>query len=106
MSILDINKNEFNSVVLENDKPVLAEYWAPWCVYCRRIAPALEKVAQQFEDQIQVVKINADNNEEIIIQEGIEALPSFVLYKNGQAAALIVAPDSKAKLESFINENL
>lgn len=106
MSILNINKNEFNNVVLENVKPVLAEYWAPWCVYCKRIAPALDKVAQQFADQIQVVKVNADDNSEIIIQEGIEALPTFVLYKNGQAAAQIIAPDSKVKLESFINENI
>ena len=106
MSILNINNNEFNNIVLENDKPVLAEYWAPWCVYCRRIAPALDKVADQFAEQIQVVKVNADDNAEIIIQEGIEALPTFVLYKNGQAAAQIIAPDSKAKLEAFINENI
>lgn len=106
MSILNINNNEFNSIVLENNKPVLAEYWAPWCVYCRRIAPALDKVADQFAEQIQVVKVNADDNAEIIIQEGIEALPTFVLYKNGQAAAQIIAPDSKAKLEAFINENI
>jgi len=106
MSILNINKSEFNSVVLKNSKPVLAEYWAPWCVYCRRIAPALDKVAEQFEDKIQVVKINADDNGAIIIQEGIEALPTFVLYKGGQAAAQIIAPDSKARLEAFVNENL
>lgn len=106
MSILNINNNEFNSIVLENNKPVLAEYWAPWCVYCRRIAPALDKIADQFAEQIQVVKVNADDNAEIIIQEGIEALPTFVLYKNGQAAAQIIAPDSKAKLEAFINENI
>ena len=106
MSILNINNNEFNSIVLENNKPVLAEYWAPWCVYCRRIAPALDKIADQFAEQIQVVKVNADDNAEIIIQEGIEAHPTFVLYKNGQAAAQIIAPDSKAKLEAFINENI
>ena len=106
MSILNINNNEFNSIVLENNKPVLAEYWAPWCVYCRRIAPALDKIADQFAEQIQVVKVNADDNAEIIIQEGIEALPTFVLYKNGQAAAQIIAPDSKAKLEAFIIENI
>ena len=66
----------------------------------------MDKIADQFAEQIQVVKVNADDNAEIIIQEGIEALPTFVLYKNGQAAAQIIAPDSKAKLEAFINENI
>ena len=85
---------------------MLIDYWAPWCVYCRRIAPAYEKIAQQYGDRLVVAKINIDEEPVIAHQEKIEVIPTLVLYEGGQAVASIVAPESKAKIEEFINENM
>ena len=83
------------------DKPVLVEFWAPWCVYCRRIAPALDKLAD-----LVVGQVNIDEQPLLAAKEQIEVIPTLILYKNGEALGSIVAPDSKARIEEFIKETL
>ena len=104
MAALNIDKKQFEQL-LNGDKPVLVDFWAPWCGYCRRISPAYDKIAQQYEN-IAVVKINIDEEEALADAQGIEIIPSLILYKNGKAAASIVNPPSKAAIDSFIAENL
>jgi thioredoxin len=87
------------------DKPVLVEFWAPWCVYCRRIAPALDKLADQRSDLV-VGQINIDEHPLLAAKEQIEVIPTLILYKNGEALGSIVAPESKARIEEFIEETL
>ena len=91
---------------LQGSKPVLVEFWAPWCVYCRRIIPALNKIAEQYRDILTVGKVNIDDEPLLAHHENIEVIPTLVLYQNGKAIASIVAPESKAAIESFIAENL
>ena len=86
--------------------PVLVEFYAPWCVYCRRIAPALNLLAEQYLDKLVIGKINIDDEQELAIKEQIEVIPTLVIYKGGQALASIVAPESKAQIEAFIRETL
>ena len=105
MAAMNLNYKQFEEL-LQDQKPLLVDYWAPWCVYCRRIAPAYEKIAQQYGDRIVVAKINIDEEPAIAHQEKIEVIPTLVLYEGGQALASIVAPESKAKIEEFINENM
>lgn len=88
------------------DKPVLVEFWAPWCVYCRRIAPALKKVAEQMEDSLVVGQVNIDEVPLLANREHIEVIPTFVLYQGGEALGSIVAPESKARIEEFIRDTL
>ena len=87
-------------------KPVLVEFSAPWCVYCRRIGPALEKVAAQYADTLTVGQVNIDSEPELTHVERIEVVPTLVLYHNGQALGSIVAPEAKARIEEFILETL
>lgn len=87
------------------DKPVLVEFWAPWCVYCRRIAPALDKLADQRSDLV-VGQVNIDEQPLLAAKEQIEVIPTLILYKNGEALGSIVAPESKARIEEFIEETL
>ena len=103
--MMDLNGNLFQEV-LQGEKPVLVDFWAPWCVYCRRIAPAYEKIAQQFGEELVVAKLNIDDAPEVARQERIEVIPTLVLYRNGVAVDSIVAPESKARIEEFIRQAL
>ena len=105
MAAMNLNNKQFEEL-MKVDKPLLVDFWAPWCVYCRRIGPAYEKIAQQYGERLVVAKINIDEEPLIANSERIEVIPTLVLYENGQAIASIVAPESKAKIEEFINENL
>ena len=105
MAAMNMNNEQFRNMMNEG-KAILVDYWAPWCVYCRRIVPAYEKIAQQYGDRLVIAKINIDEEPVIAHQEKIEVIPTLVLYEGGQAIASIVAPESKAKIEEFINENM
>lgn len=105
MAAVNFNTKEFHEA-LTAGKTVLVDYWAPWCTYCRRIGPAYEKIAQEYGERLVVSKINIDEEGALAQQEHIEVIPTLVLYKNGQAVASIVAPESKAAIENFIEENL
>jgi thioredoxin 1 len=103
--MMELNEQLFQEV-LQGDKPVLVDFWAPWCVYCRRIAPAYEKIAQQFGEELVVAKLNIDEAPAVASRERIEVIPTLVLYKNGEAVDSIVAPESKARIEEFIRNAL
>ena len=106
MSAVNLNTENFRTLLSQEDKPVLVEFWAPWCTYCRRIGPAYDKIAQQYGDTLVVGKINIDEESALAEQEQIEVIPTLVLYRNGKAVASIVAPDSKAMIDTFIKESL
>ena len=91
---------------LQGEKPVLVEFWAPWCVYCRRIEAATAKVAEQFGNELVIGQVKIDEEALLSHQEQIEVIPTFVLYRDGNAVSSIVAPESKAALENFIREGL
>lgn len=105
MTAMNINREAFEQLI-HNEKPVLIDFWAPWCTYCRRIAPAYEKIAEEYSDLLVIGKVNIDEEPQLAQKEQIEVIPTFVLYKNGKAVDSIVAPDSKAMLERFIKEAL
>lgn len=100
-----MNQHRFQQASRE-ERPVLVEFWAPWCVYCRRITPALQKVADQYRDTLVVGKVNIDEEPELSRAERIEVVPTLILYQNGEALGSIVAPDSKARIDEFIQDTL
>lgn len=106
MSVIQMNQDQFNNMVVNGTDAVLVEFWAPWCVYCRRIAPALEKVAQQYEGKVKVAQVNIDDEPVLAAQEQIEVIPTLIIYQNGEALGSIVAPESKARIDEFIEEHL
>ena len=103
--MIAMNTQQFHNKE-EGGKPVLVEFWAPWCVYCRRITPALEKISQQYAGKLTVATVNIDDEEALARQEQIEVIPTLVIYESGEALGSIVAPDSKARIEEFIEETL
>lgn len=106
MAAIDLNKKLFEDSVKNENKPILVDFWAPWCVYCRRIGPALNLLADQYEDKLVIGKLNIDEEPGLAAQEQIEVIPTLVIYQNGHALASIVAPESKAQIEAFMKETL
>ena len=104
MAANNITRNEFEELARQ-DKLVLVDYWAPWCGYCRRIGPAYDRVAQQYADDVEVVKINIDEEPALAQAEKIEVIPTLVLYRGGKALGSVVAPASKADIDRFIENN-
>ena len=104
MSVQNMNIDAFHAALAQSEKPVLVDFWAPWCTYCRRIGPAYDKIAQQYADSLIVGKVNIDEEPALAQQEQIEVIPTLVLYRGGQAVASIVAPESKAMIDQFLEE--
>ena len=104
MAAMNINNEQFQEMI-QGNKPLLVDFWAPWCGYCRRIGPAYDRIAQRFGDSIAAVKVNIDDEELLAQREKIEVIPTLVLYRGGQAVASIVAPESKARIDAFLQEN-
>lgn len=105
MAAMNMNYEQFQKA-MESDKVVLVDFWAPWCSYCRRIGPAYEKVSQQYGEELIVAKVNIDEEPQLAEKEMIEVIPTLVLYRSGTALGSIVAPESKAMIDTFIQETL
>ena len=105
MSILNMNAESYRKFT-QAKQPVMVEFSAPWCVYCRRLAPALESVTEEYRDTLVFGAVNIDDEPELARSEEIEVVPTLLIYQNGQVLGSIVAPESRAQLVAFIEETL
>ena len=104
-SISNVTDTNFQAEVLENDAPVLVDFWAPWCGPCRMIAPALEEIASERDD-LQIVKLNTDENQQTAIAYEVLSIPTLILFKNGQIAKKVIGAYPKRKLEAELEPAL
>lgn len=105
MAAVKMNREAFEKAIM-GDKPVLVDYWAPWCTYCRRISDAYDRIAEKYGDRMIVGKINIDDEPMLAQQEGIEIIPTLVIYQRGRTLDSVVAPESGAMIEEFIEKTL
>ena len=96
----------FDQDVLQCDVPVLVDFWAPWCVPCRMVAPIVDEIAKEFEGRIKVVKLNTDENPNVASQYGIRSIPTLMVFKGGQKVDTVVGAVPKTTLASTISKYL
>ena len=109
MSVLSLDRKQFEKLVVEEKRTVLLDFWAPWCTYCRRLEPAYDQAAAEAaaaESEVIFAEVNIDDEPELADQFGIEVIPTLVLFQDGQAAAGVVNPPSKAAIEAFLADNV
>ncbi|MCS6917942.1 MAG: thioredoxin [Chitinophagales bacterium] len=103
---LELTDSNFQSLVLESDKPVLVDFWAEWCGPCRLIGPIVEELAQEYEGKAVVGKLNVDENPEVSVQYGIMSIPTLLFFKNGKVVDKQVGVVPKAVLENKLKQHL
>ena len=101
MSAISVNKNNYNQEVLNSDKPVLMDFWAPWCGPCRMVGPLVEEIAKERSD-IKVVKINVDEEQELAMQFRVMSIPTLLVMKNGRIVNQAVGARPKAQILAML----
>ena len=97
-NINDVTDADFQAEVIEHEKAVLVDFWAPWCGPCRVIAPSLEEIADEQADSLRIVKVNVDENQQTAAQYDVMSIPTLIVFKNGEPASRIIGAMPKKRL--------
>ena len=106
MSVIHINKNNFQEEVLLSDKPVLLDFWATWCGPCRMVGPVIEKLGEQYEGKAVIAKVDVDAEPDLARRFGIMSIPTVVFLKNGKEFQRLVGVQSPQVYADLLDKNL
>ena len=103
-NVIEITDDNFETEVTNSSIPVLVDFWAEWCGPCRMLAPTIEELAEDYKDQVKVGKLNTDDNKQVAVQFGISAIPTIILFQNGDVAKKFVGLVAKKDLKAALDD--
>ena len=103
MSVINVNQSNFEAEVLNSEKKVLLDFWAPWCGPCRMVSPIVDAVAEERAD-VKVGKVNVDDEEELAVRFGIMSIPTLMVFQGGKAVKTVVGARSKEEILKMLDE--
>ncbi len=104
--VVIVTDSEFDSTVLQSERPVVLDFWAEWCQPCKMLAPTVVEIADEYEDKIKVGKLNVDDNPNTATKYGIRGIPTLLFFKGGQVVQQVTGVKSKAEIKKIIDEEL
>jgi thioredoxin 1 len=102
-SVQEVSDQTFEASVIKSDKPVLVDFWAPWCGPCRAISPIVEDLSNEYQGKVAFAKMNTDDNQRTAMKYGIMAIPTLILFRGGNEVARITGVQPKASLKRTID---
>ena len=102
-NVTEVTDQEFETSVVKSERPVLVDFWAPWCGPCRAIAPIVEELAGEYQGKVEFAKLNTDDNQRTAMKYGIMAIPTLVLFRGGNEVARVTGVQSKQNLKKTID---
>lgn len=103
---LELTDSNFEAEVVNAETPVLVDFWAEWCMPCKMLAPAIDELAAEYAGKVKVGKVDTDNNRDISMKFGISAIPTVILFQNGEVVKKFVGLQQKNDLKAAIDEAL
>jgi thioredoxin 1 len=105
-NVVEVQEDAFDQEVLKSDKPVLVDFWAPWCGPCRMVAPIVEELADEYAGRLVVAKMNTDDNQGLAAKLGITSIPTLMVFKNGELVENLVGLQPKKALKAILDKHL
>ncbi len=103
LNMVTLTDDNFASEVLESDTPVLVDFWAEWCGPCKMIAPVLDELASEYEGRVKIGKVNIDEQQKVALKYDIRAIPTFLLFQEGEVVDQVVGPKGKRDLKAALD---
>ena len=105
-NIIQVNQDSFQKSVLEAQKPILVDFWAPWCGPCRAVAPVVEELAKEYDGKVDFAKVNVDESPFIASKFGVMSIPTLIVFKDGKPAEQVVGFKPKDQIKKLLDKTL
>jgi len=105
-NIIEVNQDSFQKSVLEAQKPILVDFWAPWCGPCRAVAPVVEELAKEYQGKVDFAKVNVDESPFIASKFSVMSIPTLIVFKDGKPAEQVVGFKPKDQIKKILDKTL